>query len=1035
MVKGMSRYKRVISIILIIFISVLMLVVNVNAKEDLSFDYSKDASTTYKELAPSKLVEIISSNEITIQEKTYLDQNFESLRYDDLISPNKISTNLVGDKLDVHANEYSYVDKQNRLITWVPYKASYEDTEKDFVKEGDVYKTTFDNIQTSDAINVTYKTIISLPVDKVNQLLNASYNHVDSYVVNHIYEDNIAVYNANLALYNQYLLDIQKYESDSLEYLLYLEQKEKYDKYLNEYSKYQEELAKYNQYLENINKYNDDLLAYQNYLDELAYYNENYESNLQEYNEYVVKKTKVDKQLYVMSLIKKEMTSLNRTVYDAVMGSSVTEVLERKSELLELGVQEETINRANDATINLREIFTQYFSYQEDADKYAYYISNYFKIKRNMEELLRCLDKLYRSGATHTALDYLDKTEKYIILVAQLALICNGLDDSDVYNYEAWNVSTNKGNLKLNGALVIDYNWTIDSRTFTRILDNITYIENDGIEALPLFTGYPSVVEKLEKPEEVSVPVYPEAVPCPVEPTKVDAPTATVTAQPVKPAVVTEPVEYVRPSDITSLLEVYNTTLAKRSLLTSDYDLVLYSTLNKKFRNLEEITVEFYNTDKTFLTKYTISNGSYIVYDNKIPTKDKDAKYTYVFSGWEYENHEILDLNCVTREGFVYPIFTNILNEYEVTWDIDGTIVKETYYYEDTPICKENLLKDNTDTTIFIFDSWDKEITPVTGNITYKALYKEVQVPDGLLVVNDEVDFKEILDSITDINGLNAVITKEDYDINIPTSTLIKMKNDGVSNLDLIITKDKDTTFTINVNNSYTFNVVIDMVVDTTHARLYSDNDLIRYSYENGKLSFTMNSNTVYSLEYYYSINLLKNDIVKFSVENEFAKCGDMVNISIDEIRNGIKINRVYYVNTSMGEVVIDSNKFEMPNDDVYIGISYSYIEYIVTFISDGVVIKEDKYHYGDIVNTPQDPKKASDDEYSYEFVGWDKTITEVNDNAVYTAVFENHPVVRPVIEDKISIIRIIKIVGIISLAGCCVGLVIALTRKKAKKI
>ena len=110
-------------------------------------------------------------------------------------------------------------------------------------------------------------------------------------------------------------------------------------------------------------------------------------------------------------------------------------------------------------------------------------------------------------------------------------------------------------------------------------------------------------------------------------------------------------------------------------------------------------------------------------------------------------------------------------------------------------------------------------------------------------------------------------------------------------------------------------------------------------------------------------------------------------------------------------------------------------IEYIVTFISDGVIIREAKYHYGDTVDAIQAPKKASDDDYSYEFVGWDKTITEVNGDAVYTAVFDSRPLERPVIADKVSIIKIIKIVGIIILSGCCISLFIIITRKKLKNI
>jgi len=61
-----------------------------------------------------------------------------------------------------------------------------------------------------------------------------------------------------------------------------------------------------------------------------------------------------------------------------------------------------------------------------------------------------------------------------------------------------------------------------------------------------------------------------------------------------------------------------------------------------------------------------------------------------------------------------------------------------------------------------------------------------------------------------------------------------------------------------------------------------------------------------------------------------------------------------------------------------------------VTFISCDVVISERTYLYGEMPILPADPKKASDGVYTYEFVGWDKEICLVGEDAVYTAVYES---------------------------------------------
>ena len=385
----------------------------------------------------------------------------------------------------------------------------------------------------------------------------------------------------------------------------------------------------------------------------------------------------------------------------------------------------------------------------------------------------------------------------------------------------------------------------------------------------------------------------------------------------------------------------------------------------------------------------------------------------------------------------MYPIFSQTYIEYEVTWEIDNKIYKENYHYNELPICKESLIKENTDKMVYLFDSWDKTIEPVTKDITYKAIYKAISATNSVLSLDSSTNLNEVLQSITEQNALSIELVDDDYELTIPTSTLMKMKNDNVEALNLDIVEDNGNyNFSIAANNDkdYSVEALINLNIDAEHARLYKDNEQIRFSYSSGSLRFNMSTNSTYKLEFVYAVNILKNDKINFSISSNSAKSGDIITISIDEIEKGIIINKVYYVTKSMEEIIIDSDEFEMPKYDVYIGISYSYIEYIVTFISDGVIIREAKYHYGDKVDTISSPKKASDDDYSYEFVGWDKPITEVDGDAVYTAVFNSRPLERPIIEDKVSIIKIIKIVGIVFLSGCFVSLFIIITRKKIKK-
>lgn len=65
------------------------------------------------------------------------------------------------------------------------------------------------------------------------------------------------------------------------------------------------------------------------------------------------------------------------------------------------------------------------------------------------------------------------------------------------------------------------------------------------------------------------------------------------------------------------------------------------------------------------------------------------------------------------------------------------------------------------------------------------------------------------------------------------------------------------------------------------------------------------------------------------------------------------------------------------------------YIDYTVKFIDwDGKVLSEKAYHYNDAVPAPENPVRAADDKYEYEFKGWNPAIASVTADAEYRAEY-----------------------------------------------
>lgn len=137
----------------------------------------------------------------------------------------------------------------------------------------------------------------------------------------------------------------------------------------------------------------------------------------------------------------------------------------------------------------------------------------------------------------------------------------------------------------------------------------------------------------------------------------------------------------------------------------------------------------YYNGSTLFYTE-NISDGGNGTYSGT-PTKAQDAQYTYTFAGWSKdENDNIVDANAqtnVTADRNVYACYTGTLRGYTITWVNADSTVLET----DTNVLYGTMPTYNGAIPTYQGETatgWSPEVTTVTGDMTYTALYIPIYI-------------------------------------------------------------------------------------------------------------------------------------------------------------------------------------------------------------------------------------------------------------------------------------------------------------------
>ena len=139
---------------------------------------------------------------------------------------------------------------------------------------------------------------------------------------------------------------------------------------------------------------------------------------------------------------------------------------------------------------------------------------------------------------------------------------------------------------------------------------------------------------------------------------------------------------------------------------------------------VNEYTVTWKNWDGTVLeTDENVEYGTMPEYNGEEPTKEGGAQYTYTFKGWTPE------ITAVTGNKEYTAVFEQTVNEYTVTWVIDGEKKTTEVAYGEKPIYNGDTPTKTGDAQYtYTFSGWEPKIdenTVVTEDVTYTAQFTE----------------------------------------------------------------------------------------------------------------------------------------------------------------------------------------------------------------------------------------------------------------------------------------------------------------------
>ncbi len=439
-------------------------------------------------------------------------------------------------------------------------------------------------------------------------------------------------------------------------------------------------------------------------------------------------------------------------------------------------------------------------------------------------------------------------------------------------------------------------------------------------------------------------------------------------------------------------------------------------------RSPKSCTVRF-SVNGTVVSEQEVPWGEVPVFDGATPDKESSETVDYVFSTW-YPT-----LSAVREDTLYEARYMETERIYTVTFSVRGQQLFRYYKWREEPVAPVPAASYIEKGVLYEFSAWDKELTEVTENTCYTALYEQTvlaSLPEesegdgqGRIEVTAQascyraevsgngLSFSNLLsrcvhegkrlellftDSGTEVvldqtavEGLTALGARSAVLLQDESKGIAIFFSDGEEKL---ISPRKGE---LRLKLSTEYGEEDHITIKGTHTNgLFESN--VSYSIKEGNLELIVKANVYYQVTRRFSLTCQTGENGSAYIDASLYKAGDKVTLTVRPNANYYAAS-VLLINIETGESVsVDPKNLVMPEYNALLKIEFLPIEFTVEFIYEGGSTVQ-KQKMGETVTFPEIPISFEKDGYFYTFTGWSSSASIVTGDMRFTAKYYCIPI------------------------------------------